>query len=228
MVFDENTRIKNLIEEIRELNKRTSYRKTHTVIGLCQTVLHDTVGASHPLIKVLDHALESGDTTDAFAASRSVVKVFDAGGLISPRLAIAHEIEGDILDIAQEQVEASETNQDANHKQLQLGIAAFLAGAALEDALRRLCDSNGISYNPQRTSISSLQIELYQPTNQIEVISQSETKQITAWGDVRNKADHGRFSEITHSEVLSMVIGVQGFILMSIFCRIRFYTRRNI
>jgi hypothetical protein len=45
-----------------------------------------------------------------------------------------------------------------------------------------------------------------------EVISGSENKQITAWGDTRNKADHGRFSEIIHSEVASMVIGVRGFI----------------
>ena len=95
------------------------------------------------------------------------------------------------------------------HKQLQLGIAAFLAGAALEDALRRLCDTGGISYNPQRTSISKLREALYQP---LEVISRSDNTQITAWGDTRNKADHGRFSEITHSEVLSMVIGVRGFI----------------
>lgn len=212
MVFDENARIENLIEKIRELCKDPSSYRDHEVIGLCQTVLHDTVGTRHPLMKKLDDALKSDDPANVLAASRSVVKLFDEGGLISPRLAIAHEIEGDILDIAQKQVEMSEGNTDATHKQLQLGIAAFLAGAALEDALRRLCDANGISYNPQRTSISSLQTELYQPTNQIEVISQSETKQITAWGDTRNKADHGRFSEIIPPEVLSMVIGVRGFI----------------
>ena len=109
---------------------------------------------------------------------------------------------------AQKQVEMSEGNTNATHKQLQFGIAAFLAGAALEDALRRLCDANGISYNP-RTSISKLREALYQP---LEVISRSDNTQITAWGDTRNTADHGRFSEITHSEVLSMVIGVRGFI----------------
>ena len=211
MVFDENARIENLIKDIQKWNENPSPASVYFVVGLCQTVLHDTVGTRHPLMKKLDDALKSDDPANVLAASRSVVKLFDEGGLISPRLAIAHEIEGDILDIAQGQVEASETNQDANHKQLQIGIAAFLAGAALEDALRRLCDANGISYNP-RTSISSLQTKLYQPTNQIEVISQSETKQITAWGDTRNKADHGRFNEITHPEVLSMVIGVRGFI----------------
>ena len=213
MVLDENIRIKNLIEEIRKLidNPTPSSSRTIQVIGISQTVLHDTVGKDHPLMKILDHALNSEVVVEAYAAGRNVVKLYDEGGLISPRLAIAHEIEGDILDIAQKQVEASERNTDATHKQLQLGIAAFLAGAALEDALRRLCDASGISY-PQRTSISTLQTALYQPSKQIGVISLSDNKQITAWGDIRNNADHGRFSEIIHSEVLSMVIGVRGFI----------------
>ena len=212
MVLNENVRIKNLIEEIRDLNKSPSQSNVTTVIGLSKAVIHDTLGGNHPLMEVFAHALKSDYWFDAFAASRSVLALYDQGGLSSPRLEIAHEIEGDILDIAQGQVEASETNCDASHKQLQLGIAAFLAGAALEDALRRLCDANGINYNQQRTSISNLQTVLYQPSKQIEMISQSENKQITAWGDTRNKADHGRFSEITHSEVLSMVIGVRGFI----------------
>ena len=212
MVFDENARIENLIEKIRELNKSPNGSRVHEVIGISQTVLHDTVGTNHPLMKILDHALKSERWFDAFNASRSVVEVYDQGGLISPRLAIAHEIEGDILDIAQGQVEASKTNQDANRQQLQLGIAAFLAGAALEDALRRLCDANGISYDPQRTSISILQAALYQPSKRIEVISRSENKQITAWGETRNNADHGRFNDITPLEVEAMVMGVWGFI----------------
>lgn len=213
MAFDENTRIEKLIEKIRKLidnsipNPRTGIR----VIGMSLVVLHDTVGKDHPLMKIIDRALNSNDVFESYGVGRNVVELYDEGGLISPRLAIAHEIEGDILDIAQKQVDASGRNTDAAHKQLQLGIAAFLAGASLEDALRRLCDANGISYNP-RTSISTLQAVLYQPTNQIEVISQSETKQITAWGATRNKADHGQFSQITLAEVKSMVIGVQGFI----------------
>ena len=160
----------------------------------------------------LDEALKSGDWRNAVAASHSVITVYDEGGLRSPRLAIAHEIEGDILDIAQKQVAASERSADATHKQLQLAIAAFLAGAALEDVLRRLCDARGVGYDSQHTSISTLQATLYQPREQIEVISKSENKQITAWGETRNNADHGRFSEITYAEVLAMVIGVRGFI----------------
>jgi hypothetical protein len=44
------------------------------------------------------------------------------------------------------------------------------------------------------------------------VITASDNKQITSWGDVRNKADHGKLSQLTHSEVLAMVIGVRGFL----------------
>ena len=82
----------------------------------------------------------------------------------------------------------------------------------LEDALRRLCDAQRYQLQSANIYIDSLQIELYQPSKQIEVISGSETKQITAWGDTRNNGPWLRFSEITHAEVLSMVIGVRGFI----------------
>jgi hypothetical protein len=180
--------------------------------GLSLTVLHDTVGGSHPLYAVLDNALKTKDWIGARAASRGVVTLFEQGSLPSPRLAIAHEIEGDLLDIAQGQATAAEAVKEANQKQLQLAIAAFLVGAALEDALRRLCDAHGIIYEAGRTTISKLQTALYQPTKHTEIISASENKQITTWGDTRNKADHGRFAEITQTEVVTMLIGVRAFL----------------
>ena len=213
MVFNENTEIKNRIEKIRNLiGEQESTEKLLEAVSLARSLVYDIRGDNHPVMRDLDKALSQVSMRRGYAAvaaCRSVITLYEEGGLSSPRLAIAHEIEGDILAIAQKQVEVSETTRDANHKQLQLGIAAFLAGVALEDALRRLCDANSINYNPQRTSISKLREALYQP---LEVISRSDNKQITAWGDTRNKADHGRFSEIIHSEVLSMVIGVRGFI----------------
>ena len=160
----------------------------------------------------LENALKSADWQRAVAASRAVAALFDEGALKSPRLMIAREIEGDILDIAQAQAEAAEASKDAAHKQTHLGIAAFLAGASIEDALRRLCDARGLIYETQRTSISKLQSALYQPAKQIEVISQSENKHITAWGDTRNKADHGRFDEITQTEVVAMILGARALI----------------
>jgi hypothetical protein len=180
--------------------------------SLAQSILYDTTGSGHPLMVELGDALKTADWVRAVAASRSVVTLYEQGVLANPRLAIAHEIEGSLLEIAQTQVNAAETDKDITQRQVQLAVAAFLAGASLEDALRRLCDARSLSYDVQRTSIAKLQSVLYQPSKQIEIISSSENKQITAWGDIRNKADHGKFVDITHSEVLAMVIGVRAFV----------------
>ena len=211
MELDENTGIKNRMEKIRDLNAGEHVDRLEA-IALAQSVVHETVGGNHPIMAALDDALKSDDWDKVIAVGRSVVALYDTGGLSSPRLAIAHEIEGDILNIAEEQVKAAEKNTDETQQQQQLAIAAFLAGAALEDALRRLCDARGVDYDPQRTSISTLQAALYQPREQIEVISKSENDYISAWGKTRNNADHGRFNDITHTEVLTMVMGARGFI----------------
>src|SRR5437899_6808521 len=213
MAATEDAAIKGRIDRIRHLSgDQQGSTDYFQAASLAQSVLHDTVGGSHPLMGALDSALKAADWGRAVAASRSVITLYDQGALQSPRLAIEQEIEGDILDVAQAQTAAAETSKDPIEKQVRLGIAAFLAGASLEDALRRLCDARGVAYDAQRTSISKLQAALFQPSKQIEVISGSENKQITAWGDTRNKADHGRFAEITHTEVLAIVLGVRSFI----------------
>lgn len=213
MKTDENKTIKSRIDRIRQLtDDDQGPEEFYEAAALAQSVLYDTVGGGHPIMATLKSALDASNWERAAAASRSVVALYDEGILKSPRLVIAREIEGDILDIAQSQAQAAEMSKDDRERQLQLAIAAFLAGASLEDALRRLCDSNTLSYDTQRTSISKLQAALFQPSKQIEVISNSENKQITVWGDTRNKADHGRFGEITHIEVVAMVLGVRAFI----------------
>lgn len=128
--------------------------------SLALSVLHDTVGGAHPLAGTIRHALEKSDYLHAAAGARAVAKLYETSGLGSARLAIAHELEGDILQIAQQQMRRAEISRAT-------GIA---------------------------------------------IISASENKQMTAWGATRNSADHGKLSELTRSEVLSMVIGVRGFL----------------
>ena len=211
--MNEAAKIAARIDKIRKLSDEgQSSIEFFEAASLAQTVLHDTVGGNHPLMGAIQSALEKSDWQRAVAAARGVVTLFDHDALTNPRLAIAHEIEADLLDIAQSQLQGAETTQLQGQKQVQLALASFLTGAALEDALRRLCIARGIVFDSQRTSIAKLQTVLYQPSKQIEVISASENKQITAWGDSRNKADHGKFGELTHSEVLSMVVGVRAFL----------------
>ena len=213
MTNSENASIKARIDKMRPLSAEgQGLQEYFDAANLAQTVLYDTVGGNHPLMANLTDALQKGDWQRSAAAARGVITLYDQGRLTSPRLAIAHEIEGDLLDIAQGQLQAAERSQDSAQKQVQLAIAAFLAGAALEDALRRIATARGLQFDAQRTSLSKLQTALYQPSNQIEVINSSENKQITTWGDTRNKADHGKFHEITQSEVMGMVVGVRGFL----------------
>lgn len=213
MTGDENRALQDRISRIRRLcTQSPGHADSYEAAALSQSVLYDTLGSSHPLMATIKTAVEKGSTSLAIGASRGVLALYDTGALTSPRLAIAREIESEILDIAQSQVQAAELNRNEGQKQLQLAISAFLAGAALEDALRRLCDAASIYYDPQRASISKLQAALFQPSKQVEIISNSENKQITAWGDTRNKADHARFDEITQSEVIAMILGTRGFI----------------
>ncbi len=211
MATPEEESIKIRIQHIRKLGHEDQGATEYfEAANLAMSVLYDTVGGNHPLYGTLDDALKKSDYGRAVAAARGVVKLYDQGALKSPRLQIAHEIEGDLLDVAQRQTAAAET--DAAQKQMRLAIAAFLAGAALEDALRRLCDARGLPYDTAHATISKLQSLLYQPSKQIQVISSSENKQIAVWGDTRNKADHGKFSEITFTEVVTMIPGVRAFI----------------
>lgn len=205
--------IKARIERVRKLAHSNAVdHEFYEAASIAQSVIHDTVGRNHPSMHALNEAVESADWEKILGACKAVLALYDEGALPSPKLRIAHEIEGDILDIAQSQAQIAEATNDPSLKQMSLAISAFLAGAALEDALRRLCDADGLVYDPQRSTIAKLQAILYQPSKSIEVITQSENKQITAWGDIRNKADHGKFSEITQTEVVAMLMGIRSFV----------------
>ncbi len=210
---NEASSIQNRIDKIRQLTRdENGTGEYYEAVSIAQSVVHDTVGGSHPVMRALEKSLSDSDWSKAIGASRAVVSLHEQGSLKSPRLSIAAEIETDLLVTAQSQVQAAENNSDQDSKTIQIAIAAFLAGSALEDALRRLCDANQLKYDVNNASISKLQSALYQPSNQIEVIGSSDNKQITAWGDTRNKANHGKFKELTLTEVVTMIMGVQSFI----------------
>lgn len=213
MSYNKAGSIKSRIDRIRQIGgSDNSADENYEALSIAQSVVHDTVGSNHPVMRALDNALNDSDWTKAVGACRAVITLYEQNSLTSPRLVIAGEIETDILAIAQLQAQAAENNQDKDGKTIQIAIAAFLAGSALEDALRRLCDANLLQYDSSKATISKLQSLLYQPSNQIEIIGRSDNKQITAWGDTRNKADHGKFKELTLTEVVTMIMGIQSFV----------------
>jgi len=86
--------------------------------------------------------------------------------------------------------------------------AASLAGAVLEDTLRKLCDKNSIAYDPAKSSLNILNTELARA----EVYDKLVQKKITAEADLRNSADHGQFDQVKREDVEDMISWVRRFV----------------
>lgn len=88
--------------------------------------------------------------------------------------------------------------------------AGALAGAVLEDALRKLCGKHGVTWQGD-SSISKLATELYKADH----LTKPRHGQIEAWGKLRNQIDHGDFSnpgDVEKQDVRRMVDGVRDFV----------------
>lgn len=84
--------------------------------------------------------------------------------------------------------------------------AASLAGAVLEDSLRKLCHRRDLPV-PAKTTIESLNMELAKAS----VYDKLVQKQITALADIRNNADHGKFDKFTKADVEDMIKRIRRF-----------------
>lgn len=88
--------------------------------------------------------------------------------------------------------------------------AVSIAGAILEDALRKVCVKNSITWDGA-SSISKLNLILYQNN----VYDKAQFGQVDAWGKLRNKVDHHDFidmNEIDVNDANRLVSGVRDFI----------------
>ena len=84
--------------------------------------------------------------------------------------------------------------------------AAVIAGAVLEDGLRKLCVKNGISL-PQKPKLDTMNAELAKAG----VYKKLAQKRVTANADLRNKAAHGKWDEFSEQDVKEMISSVRTF-----------------
>jgi len=119
----------------------------------------------------------------------------ERGLLFDMRALVAAEVLGDFLD------QASALLDSGYH------IAAVsVAGAVLEDSLRRLMERHQLPV-PAKTKIDALNAALAK-AGVYNVLVQ---KQITVLADLRNKADHGRFDEVTRDDAADLVTWIARF-----------------
>lgn len=121
---------------------------------------------------------------------------FARGLLFDIRSLVSAEVIGDFLEQAEYLCE-----EGYHHS------SVSLAGAVLEDVLRRLCEARGILV-PDRTKVDRLNAELAKAG----VYEKLVQKRITAIADLRNNADHGHFDKVPLEEARDMVKWVRRFV----------------
>jgi hypothetical protein len=82
--------------------------------------------------------------------------------------------------------------------------AAVLAGAVLEDALRRLCQRQAPMIDVQKPDGS--------PKTLDPLITDLQKDMLKSWAKIRNYAAHGEFTQFNRQDVESMVAGVKAFL----------------
>jgi hypothetical protein len=132
----------------------------------------------------------------AQAIVRRVRDDYAKGYLKDLRELAAAEVFTDFLDMA-----------DHLHANGYCIAAASIAGAVLEDGLRRLHVKH-IGPWEGDSSIAKLNDGL----RKAGVYAQAMWRQIQAWGDIRNDGDHGHFDKVDAGQVKLMVSGVRDFI----------------
>lgn len=87
--------------------------------------------------------------------------------------------------------------------------AAMLAGAVLESTLRKMCGVRNIPTDKQ-DKINRLNNKLAKE-HKPPAYGSMYHKQIIAWADLRNNADHGHFGEYDGQQVAALIEGVREF-----------------
>jgi len=86
------------------------------------------------------------------------------------------------------------------------GPAAVLAGAVLEDNLRKLCADNAIKL-PDKPKMDYMNAQLAKE----EIYNKLTQKRLTAIADIRNSAAHGKWEEFTKDDVADMIRWIVAF-----------------
>jgi len=91
--------------------------------------------------------------------------------------------------------------------------AAVLAGAVLEDALRRLCQRQTPPINVQKSDGSPKTLDpLIADLQRADVLDKAKADMLKSWAKIRNYAAHGMFEKLKGDDVQAMIEGVKKFL----------------
>ena len=161
--------------------------------------LTNLLGAEHIYVQSF-----AEETTEGYASSvkagigimKAVCEDLEDGFLSKVRVLVSAEVFTDFLDMVGHLLECG--YKDAS---------ATLCGAVLEQGLRRIATNTGIQLREQ-DNLNSLNQRLADA----DIYTRLEQRRLVVWINVRNSADHGKFSEYSLADVTDMYNGVSSFL----------------
>jgi hypothetical protein len=190
-------------EKIEEVSTEDLIAWVNNVLNIFRTFMHP----DNKQIRLLEDKLNEFLNGELYYSDRqkklfsicrailkSVISDYKNGFLKDLRAEIRSEVDVDFLSQANRLLD--DKLKDA---------AAMIIGAVLEDTLRQLCEKHGIPEGPKIETMNA-------PLKQDGVYSLAVQKQITAWADIRNNADHARFDQYDSQQIKLMHQGVTDFI----------------
>ena len=216
MVGDATQRFKVRVERL--LAKGTSVLATHSpnppnVIGFptldpssfaewrtqSLSLLTNLLGAEHVYLTSFDQEVDRGFTSSVKAGIGILTAVgedLEDGYLTEVRTLVSAEVFQDFLEMAEHLLNRGYKDP-----------AASLCGAVLEEGLRRLATNRDLKVG-ERDNLGALNQKLAAGGVYTRLIQ----KRLAVWTDVRNLADHGKFSEYSEQDVADMHKGVSSFL----------------
>jgi hypothetical protein len=161
--------------------------------------LRNTLGNDHFYVKEFESQVRSGYKAYVISGQnilRVVKEDVEDGFLTDIRTLVAAEVFADFLDMAKHLHERGYKDR-----------AAFLAGAVLENGLRRIASAKEIKVK-NKDDLSTLNNKLAD----VNVYTRMVQKQVKVWIDLRNHADHSRFEQYSNQEVTDMMRGVENLL----------------
>lgn len=148
---------------------------------------------------LFEACFEKGVTYSPFVRGIGILKAaqedFEHGYIQDVKNLVAAEMFSDLLDQASELLDAG-----------YIGPAAVVAGAVLEDNLRKLCIGQSIEL-PDKPKLDYMNSQLAKE----KVYNKLTQKRLTAIADIRNSAAHGKWGDFTKKDVEDMISWIMSF-----------------
>lgn len=171
----------------------------HEWMAASLSFLRLTFGAPHTHTKLFEDRCTkplASHVVQGQGILKAAIEDIERGYLVTLEALVSADVFTDFLSMATHLIEHGYKDP-----------AASLIGAVLEDALRRIAISHGLSIR-ERDDISSLNSRLAEA----KVYNRLTQQRVQVWSSIRNNADHGKFSEYTTTLVSEMSSGVATFI----------------